>query len=125
MQGIGLSVPESGSANTMDEAREVVSRVGLPVVIRPAFILGGRGTGIASTPEEFERVATPVGDVAGVDEHSESGNCGRDLAHGLDGVHRGAGPGLEQATRRVAELAYRPIPHAVTGSRRGCGAPAW
>ncbi len=41
----------------MDAARAVVARVGLPVVIRPAFILGGKGTGIASTPEEFERAA--------------------------------------------------------------------
>ena len=36
---------------------EVVDRIGLPVIIRPAFILGGKGTGIASTPDEFERVA--------------------------------------------------------------------
>ena len=57
MQGIGLSVPASGIAHTMEEAREVVERIGLPVVIRPAYILGGKGTGIASTPEELERVA--------------------------------------------------------------------
>ena len=57
MQGIGLSVPASGIAHTMDEAREVVERIGLPVVIRPAFILGGKGTGIASTPDELERAA--------------------------------------------------------------------
>src|SRR4051812_2464118 len=53
MVGIGLAVPDSGSAHTMDEARVVAATVGLPVVIRPAFILGGKGTGIASTPEEF------------------------------------------------------------------------
>ena len=35
----------------------MVARIGLPVVIRPAFILGGKGTGIATTPEEFERMA--------------------------------------------------------------------
>ena len=57
MQGIGLSVPESGIAHSMDDAREVVERVGLPVVIRPAFILGGKGTGIATTPESFELLA--------------------------------------------------------------------
>src|SRR5437868_4658564 len=57
MQGIGLSVPASGIAHSIEEAREVVERIGLPVVIRPAFILGGKGTGIASTPEELERVA--------------------------------------------------------------------
>src|SRR3954462_11471882 len=57
MQEIGLSVPASGIAHTMEEAREVIIRIGLPVVIRPAFILGGKGTGIASTPEELERAA--------------------------------------------------------------------
>ncbi len=54
---IGLGVPVSGVAHTMDEARVVADNVGLPVIIRPAFILGGKGTGIASTPEEFERIA--------------------------------------------------------------------
>jgi carbamoyl-phosphate synthase large subunit len=57
MHGIGLATPESGTAHTMDEARAVVDRIGLPVVIRPAYILGGRGTGIASTADEFETVA--------------------------------------------------------------------
>ena len=48
MQEIGLSVPASGIAHTMDEAaRGRRPTIGLPVVIRPAYILGGRGTGIA------------------------------------------------------------------------------
>ena len=69
MQGIGLQVPESGVAHTMTEAREVIARIGLPVVIRPAYILGGKGTGIAATPEEFERMAafgigaSPIGEI--------------------------------------------------------------
>jgi carbamoyl-phosphate synthase large subunit len=57
MLEIGLSVPASGVAHTMEEARRVVAEVGLPIIIRPAYILGGRGTGIASTDEEFERMA--------------------------------------------------------------------
>jgi carbamoyl-phosphate synthase large subunit len=57
MQEIGLGVPSSGIAHTLDEAREVVERIGVPVIVRPAFILGGKGTGIASTPDELERVA--------------------------------------------------------------------
>ena len=36
----------------------MIADIGLPAVIRPAYILGGRGTGIASTPEEFERIAS-------------------------------------------------------------------
>jgi carbamoyl-phosphate synthase large subunit len=54
---IGLKVPASGIAHTMDEARTVLAEIGLPCIIRPAYILGGRGTGIASTAEEFESVA--------------------------------------------------------------------
>jgi carbamoyl-phosphate synthase large subunit len=57
MQEIGLGVPDSGIAHTMEEARRVVADIGLPIIIRPAYILGGKGTGIASTPEEFERMA--------------------------------------------------------------------
>jgi len=54
---IGLSVPRSGIAHTVDEARGVMAEIGVPVIIRPAYILGGRGTGIASTADEFERLA--------------------------------------------------------------------
>ena len=54
---IGLDVPRSGTAHNMDEARLVVAEIGLPAIIRPAYILGGRGTGIASTEAEFESIA--------------------------------------------------------------------
>ena len=54
---IGLEVPRSGTARTMDQARTIVAEVGLPVVIRPAYILGGLGTGMAHTDEDFERMA--------------------------------------------------------------------
>jgi carbamoyl-phosphate synthase large subunit len=54
---IGLKVPESGIAHDMAQAREVLEVIGLPCIIRPAYILGGRGTGIASTAEEFEAIA--------------------------------------------------------------------
>jgi len=57
MLEIGLRVPKSGVAHSMDEAWEVLAEVGLPVIIRPAYILGGRGTGIAHTEEEFRKVA--------------------------------------------------------------------
>src|SRR5829696_224389 len=57
MQEIGLAVPASATAHTLDEAEAAIERIGLPVVIRPAYILGGRGTGIAATPDEFRRMA--------------------------------------------------------------------
>ena len=57
MAEIGLATPISATAHTLEEAMNVVGSIGLPCVIRPAYILGGRGTGIASTMEEFEKVA--------------------------------------------------------------------
>jgi carbamoyl-phosphate synthase large subunit len=57
MQEIGLRVPASATAHSLDEALAVVERIGLPVVVRPAFILGGNGTGIAATPDDFHRIA--------------------------------------------------------------------
>jgi carbamoyl-phosphate synthase large subunit len=66
---IGLAVPRSGTAHTLDEARSIMADIGLPMIIRPAYILGGRGTGIASTPEEFDVLAaagiaaSPIGEI--------------------------------------------------------------
>jgi carbamoyl-phosphate synthase large subunit len=57
MAEIGLDAPPSATAHSLDEAVTVAERIGLPVVIRPAYILGGRGTGIASSMEEFHRRA--------------------------------------------------------------------
>jgi len=54
---IGLDVPKSDTAHNMDEAREVLERVGLPCCIRPAYTLGGEGGGFCRTMEEFETIA--------------------------------------------------------------------
>src|SRR5579872_2027274 len=51
---IGLKVPRSGVVHTLDEARKVLEEIGLPLIIRPAFTLGGTGGGIAYNIEEFE-----------------------------------------------------------------------
>ena len=58
MTEIGLEVARSGIAHDLPRARQVVAEVGLPVIIRPAYILGGRGTGIAHTLEEFDQIAS-------------------------------------------------------------------
>src|SRR5689334_17361573 len=57
MTEIGLRVPPSGIAYGVDEALQVASGVGYPVIVRPAFILGGGGTGIAHDRDEMRRVA--------------------------------------------------------------------
>ena len=55
--GIGLDMPRSGIAHTMDDARRIADDVGLPVCIRPAYTLGGTGGGFAFNREEFETIA--------------------------------------------------------------------
>jgi carbamoyl-phosphate synthase large subunit len=57
MTEIGLESCRSRIAHSMDEARAAMEEIGLPTMIRPAYILGGRGTGIAHTVEEFEALA--------------------------------------------------------------------
>ena len=66
---IGLNVPRSGIAHTAEQADEILKKIKLPVIIRPAYILGGRGTGIANTIEEFRAVvanglaASPISEI--------------------------------------------------------------
>ena len=57
MQKIGIESARSYVAKTMVEAREALTKLTFPVVIRPAFTLGGAGGGFAYTLEEFERIA--------------------------------------------------------------------
>ncbi len=57
MLSIGLDVPISGTAHNMDEARAVAEKIGrFPLIIRPAFTLGGTGGGIAYNRDEFDDV---------------------------------------------------------------------
>jgi carbamoyl-phosphate synthase large subunit len=58
MLQIGLDVPISGVAHNLDEARAVAKTIGkFPLIIRPAFTLGGTGGGIGYNQEEFEAIA--------------------------------------------------------------------
>ncbi|MEW5790178.1 MAG: carbamoyl-phosphate synthase large subunit [Pseudomonadota bacterium] len=57
MQKIGLDMPRSAFAHSMDEARAVIEEIGFPAIIRPSFTLGGTGGGIAYNREEFEEIA--------------------------------------------------------------------
>src|SRR5687767_13600173 len=68
MGRIGLDVPRSRFARTLEEAREALAVTGLPAVIRPSFTLGGTGGGIAYNAEEFEDVASRGLDLSPVHE---------------------------------------------------------
>ncbi|MEM7007822.1 MAG: carbamoyl-phosphate synthase large subunit [Thermodesulfobacteriota bacterium] len=57
MIDIGLKVPKSGIAHTMDEAWSIVEEIGYPAIIRPSFTLGGAGGSIAYNKEEYEDFA--------------------------------------------------------------------
>ena len=51
---IGLDVPRSFVVRSMQDARDAVRDIGLPIIIRPSYTLGGQGGGIAYNKEEFE-----------------------------------------------------------------------
>jgi carbamoyl-phosphate synthase large subunit len=65
----GLRVAESVVATSLDEARAAAGQLGMPVILRPAFTLGGEGGGVAATPDELDRLAaraieaSPIGQV--------------------------------------------------------------
>ena len=69
MESVGLDVPRAGYARSMAEALRIASDIGYPLMIRPSFILGGGGTGIADNEEEFLEKArhglefSPVGEI--------------------------------------------------------------
>ncbi len=69
MEEAGLRVPRSAIAHTLAEAEDALIDLGLPIVVRPAYTLGGRGGGIARTPDEFRRIvaqgveASPISQV--------------------------------------------------------------
>ena len=68
MEAIGLEVPQAGYARSMGEAVKIARDIGYPVMVRPSFILGGGGTGIADDEEEFLEVARKGFDTSPVHE---------------------------------------------------------
>jgi len=69
MEEIGLEVPSSGFAHSLGEAEQIAHEIGFPIMVRPSFILGGKGTGIAEDPARFSQLAaeglaaSPVGQI--------------------------------------------------------------
>ena len=58
MTRLGVDMPRSEIATSLEEAWAVLDRIGLPVVIRPAYTMGGTGGGFAYNREEFETIVT-------------------------------------------------------------------
>ena len=69
MEDIGLEVPRSGFAHSLQEAEEIATEIGFPIMVRPSFIFGGKGTGIAEDASHFGQLAaeglaaSPVGQI--------------------------------------------------------------
>ena len=69
MEAAGLEMPRSRYARSMAEAVTAAGEIGFPVMVRPSYILGGGGTGVARDSDEFARIAergleaSPVGEI--------------------------------------------------------------
>ena len=59
MQKIGIPLPKSGYATSLDEAKAIVKDIGFPAIIRPSFTLGGTGGAWPSTPTSSRPSASP------------------------------------------------------------------
>ncbi|MEO7125817.1 MAG: carbamoyl-phosphate synthase large subunit [Nakamurella sp.] len=57
VRSVGGDVPRSAVCRTMEDVRATVAELGLPVVIRPSFTMGGLGSGMAHTPGKLELLA--------------------------------------------------------------------
>ena len=56
MTEIGEPVPESDIVSSLEEAQKFADKIGFPIIIRPAYTLGGTGGGIATNQKEFEEI---------------------------------------------------------------------
>jgi len=69
MAEAGLRVPRSAIATTVEQARAAMEEIGLPLILRPAFTLGGRGGGVARSAAELDEIAargiaaSPIGQI--------------------------------------------------------------
>jgi carbamoyl-phosphate synthase large subunit len=55
---LGIPQPPGGTADSLSEARTIADGIGYPVLVRPSFVLGGRGMEIAYGPDDLERYFT-------------------------------------------------------------------
>ena len=100
MAAAGLETPRAGYAKSMADARRIAARLGHPLMIRPSYILGGGGTGMAYNARQFEEVAQRgTGRLAG------GRDPGRAVGGGLEGVRTGGHEG--PCRQRGGDLFHR------------------
>ena len=64
MQKLGIPQPEAGMASTLDEALEIAKRVGYPLIVRPSYVLGGRGMEVVHDQEMLCEYVEKAVDIA-------------------------------------------------------------
>jgi len=64
MEKLGIPQPESGMASTLEEALQVASRIGYPLMVRPSFVLGGRAMEVVHDGEMLEHYVQAAVDVS-------------------------------------------------------------
>lgn len=68
MLKIGMDLPKSAYANTLDEAITAANEIGFPLIIRASFTLGGAGSGVAYNMDEFKQIAQNGIEISPVNE---------------------------------------------------------
>ena len=63
MEKMKIPMPESGMASSLEQAREVAGRIGYPLMVRPSYVLGGRGMEVIFDQEMLERYVLAAVDV--------------------------------------------------------------
>ena len=64
METLGIAMPESGMASSFEDARQIAARIGYPVMVRPSFVLGGRGMEVVHDDEMLKQYVTAAVDLA-------------------------------------------------------------
>jgi carbamoyl-phosphate synthase large subunit len=63
MEKMGIPMPESGMASSFEEARQIAARIGYPLMVRPSFVLGGRGMEVVHDEEMLKEYVTKAVDL--------------------------------------------------------------
>ena len=104
MNRLGIEMPKSDPAFSVEEAENIASELGYPVVVRPAYTMGGTGGGLVYNVEELRTVAA-----RGLSASLVGQILDRRVGPGLGGTGAGSGPGCQKSDDH--RLFYR---------KRGC-----
>ena len=118
---LGINQPASGTATSRDEAREVAASVGYPVVVRPSYVLGGRGMAIVYEQAALDRYM--AGAVDASPEHPVLVDRFLEDAFELDVDARGRRHGRRGASAASWSTSRRPA--STRATVRACCRPTW